>query len=116
MVSKWVRYCVVRHIDLWSSMTPDKLTRKDAWSLLRRLGFGYAKRGNVKNWPCLPGFDDESAVPGVNCFERVCGESGLEAHLARHGLPASCRFEDLTDHELLSLELYLAEDVSIETL
>jgi len=122
-VATWVRHAIVKGFDGEYLPQYDRLSLNETWPLLQKLGFSYVKRkaGSCSEWIACPGVGGlgwkcSDNLPGQNIFPGLDGNDGVLLHLAKHGLPENCHFEQLTEHVRLSLELFLSESDLLNTL
>jgi hypothetical protein len=118
LIKNWVRYTVVKSIN-GEGVIPDfdELSGGKAGSLLRKIGMTHGTLKNGDNGIFLPGVTKSEGVLGVNCFPTRLfeGQPGIWAYLARFGLPDNCRFTEVSEKDVLNLELYVCSH-KIETL
>ena len=109
LVSLWVRYHIVRSIDLDKGMPSDAHlpTKLLTLSTLFRIGFSY-KTKLANRYIALPGVTVRDLRPGENAFNES-DERSLYTFLARVGLPDNCDFSAISDAQLVALELMLCE-------
>jgi hypothetical protein len=120
LIKNWVRYTVVKSIN-GEGVIPDfdELSGGKAGSLLRKIGIKCGALKNGENGILLPGVTKREEVLGVNCFQtdqQYEGQPGIWAYLARFGLPDNCRFTEVSEKDVLNLELYVCSQENIETL
>jgi len=106
-VKKWVRYNVVKSVDLDGNELPDHdvPSNSRAMALLMSIGCKYTNRTSDSVYT-LPGISKKQAEQGVGSFEK---SGDLFTHLSRFGLPDSCDFSKISARERLNLEMFLAE-------
>lgn len=112
LVQKWVRTSIVKHFVQGATA----LSSNQAIGLLMRLGFKYRSNPlGTEHCYFLPNTEKKEGKLGFNMFKER-GSHGLFAYLGHVGLPDDCKFDDISDIDRASLELFLAEEKDIETL
>ena len=108
----WVRYAIVTAPE-FEGMIPDlePLEYQSVSRLLKALGI----TSSTMYVAILPS-DQSMPIAGHTAFMSLDGPDGLYVYLARHGLPTTCNFDEVSPLDRLRLEMYLAEGKMIDKL
>ncbi|KAL7567727.1 hypothetical protein ACA910_012061 [Epithemia clementina (nom. ined.)] len=108
IIHEWVRMAIIRSVDLNHTLPEhDGLGYYEAKELLKQLGFifdDYSSTHSLTFWFCPEGKTTRRL--DIDMFS---SEGDLLRHLARCGLPSNCRLSNITDRQLLSLEVYISQ-------
>jgi hypothetical protein len=109
-LQKWIRFAIVQGLHQSTIPPVGKVTLKPAHvcCLLKQIGFTCV--GSESEVYLLPGESDNSKG------RQLSGEKGLEAYLARFGLPKTCHFNNISEAKRLQLEIYLTNVKDLCTL